>query len=67
MRHLQTMPSIREVVQRPRLSPRTALYFQRKCPTAEDKALFYDTLVEAWNTEGAQGVLDTLDLVFTEG
>lgn len=67
MRQLQTMPSIREEVQRSKLVPRTSLYFQRKCPTAEDKALFYDTLVEAWTTQGPQGILETLDLFITEG
>lgn len=67
MRKLQTMPRIREVVQRSKLAPRTSLYFRRRCPTADDKALFYLDLVEAWNTEGAQGILDTLDLAFAEG
>ena len=67
MRHLQTMPSAREELQRSKLVPRTSLYFQRKCPSAEDKALFYDTLVEAWSTQGAQGILETLDLFITEG
>ena len=62
MRQLQTMPSIREVVQRSRLGARTSRYFQRECPTAEEKALFYDTLVEAWNTHGGQGILETLDV-----
>ncbi|KAK9822721.1 hypothetical protein WJX74_000075 [Apatococcus lobatus] len=67
MRQLQTMPGIREELQRSKLVPRTSLYFQRKCPSAEDKALFYDTLVEAWNTQGAQGTLETLELFITEG
>lgn len=67
MRQLQAMPSVREELQRSKLVPRTSLYFQRKCPTAEDKALFYDTLVEAWNTQGAQGTLETLELFVAEG
>ncbi len=67
MRQLQAMPDIRDQLQRSKLGPRTSLYFQRKCPTSEDKALFYDTLVEAWNTQGAQGTLETLELFISEG
>ena len=67
IRQLQATPAIREEMQRSKIAPRTSLYFQRRCPSPEDKALFYDTLVEAWHTQGAQGTLETLELFIAEG